>query len=63
MLYHRVWNTVPCAVQWDLVLILHIRAWVCQPQTPIPPVLRCLPLGTRSLLSVSRDLFYSIGSF
>ena len=60
MVYHRILNIVPCAVQWDLVVypscIYQFAS--ADPNFPVRPSLHPLPLGDhRSVLCVILFLF------
>ena len=59
MVYHRILNIVPCAIQWDLVVNSIYIEWFASanPKLPILPFPTASPLSTASLSSVSMSLF------
>ena len=59
MVYHRILNIVPCAIQWELFAhILQKIVYICKSQLPVLPSPLPFPLVTTSLfyMSVSLEL-------
>ena len=64
MVYHKILNTVPCAIQQDLVYPSEIHQLAsANPKLPVLPSPTSPPMATMSLFAMSVSLFLYIGGF
>ena len=59
MVYHRILNIAPCAIQWDLVVYTFCIYQFAsgKPNLPLPPSPSLSPLANTNLFSMSMILF------